>query len=149
MALRQIGDKPLSEPILTNSLTHLCGTRGRWVNQMAQHRSAYIVYYCHILKVLQDMTDLFPLGTFRYLFILSYYSLWSRTSCGASIVTVMVEITVIYQEVQRKNVQTLTTFLWFMGVNFNNLYLINNKKWKNYRKNIVFVQIMYNVCMLE
>ena len=33
MPWRRIGDKPLSEPMLTRfSLTHICGTRGRWVN---------------------------------------------------------------------------------------------------------------------
>ena len=31
MAWRSIGDKPLSEPG-PDSLTHICGTRGRWVN---------------------------------------------------------------------------------------------------------------------
>ena len=34
MAWRRIGDKPLSEPMLTGSLTHICGTRGRWVNPL-------------------------------------------------------------------------------------------------------------------
>ena len=28
MAWRRIGDKPLSEPMLSDSLTHICGTRG-------------------------------------------------------------------------------------------------------------------------
>ena len=35
MAWRRIGDKPLSEPMLPDSLTHVCGIRGRglrWVN---------------------------------------------------------------------------------------------------------------------
>ena len=32
MAWRWIGDKPPSEPMLTDSLTHTCGTMGRWVN---------------------------------------------------------------------------------------------------------------------
>ena len=34
MAWRRIGDKPLSEPMLTDSLTHICGTRERWVNAL-------------------------------------------------------------------------------------------------------------------
>ena len=32
MAWRRTGDKPLSEPMLISSLTHIWGTRGRWVN---------------------------------------------------------------------------------------------------------------------
>ena len=31
MASHWVGDKPLSETILTSSLTHICGTRVRWV----------------------------------------------------------------------------------------------------------------------
>ena len=32
MAWRRSGDKPLSEPMVTNSLTHLCVTQAQWVN---------------------------------------------------------------------------------------------------------------------
>ena len=32
MAWRQSGDKPLSEPIMVNLLTHICVTRPQWVN---------------------------------------------------------------------------------------------------------------------
>ena len=32
MAWRRTGDKPLSETMLPSSLTHICATRGRWVN---------------------------------------------------------------------------------------------------------------------
>ena len=32
MAWRQPGDKPLSEPVLVRSLTHICVTRPQWVN---------------------------------------------------------------------------------------------------------------------
>ena len=32
MAGHRIGNKPLSEPMLTDSLTHICDTRGRWFN---------------------------------------------------------------------------------------------------------------------
>ena len=39
MAWHLICDKPLSEPVLPDSLTHICGTRGRWVNKTMQiHR---------------------------------------------------------------------------------------------------------------
>ena len=33
MAWRRSGDKPLSEPMLVRSLTHICVTRPQWVNQ--------------------------------------------------------------------------------------------------------------------
>ena len=32
MAWRRLGDKPLSEPMMGNSLTHICVTRPQWVN---------------------------------------------------------------------------------------------------------------------
>ena len=34
MAWCRIGDKPLSEPMMTHSITHICCTRGRWVNSL-------------------------------------------------------------------------------------------------------------------
>ena len=33
MAWRRPGDKPLSEPMMVSSLTHICVTRPQWVNQ--------------------------------------------------------------------------------------------------------------------
>ena len=33
MAWRRLGDKPLSEPMMVNSLTHICVTRPQWVKQ--------------------------------------------------------------------------------------------------------------------
>ena len=35
MALRRPGDKPLSEPMMGSSLTHICVTRPQWVNTCA------------------------------------------------------------------------------------------------------------------
>ena len=40
MAWHQIGARPLSEPMLTDSLTHVCGTRGWWVNS-SWHSDTY------------------------------------------------------------------------------------------------------------
>ena len=40
MAWRRSGDKPLSEPMLTqftDAYMHICGTRGRWVNSVSQN----------------------------------------------------------------------------------------------------------------
>ena len=34
MALRRIGDKPLPDQWLPGSPTHMCGTRGRWINSV-------------------------------------------------------------------------------------------------------------------
>ena len=34
MAWRRTGDKPLSEPMLPSSQTHICGTRGRWITHL-------------------------------------------------------------------------------------------------------------------
>ena len=36
MAWRRPGDKPLSEPMMVNLLTHICITRPQWVNQQRQ-----------------------------------------------------------------------------------------------------------------
>ena len=33
MTWRRIGDKPLSEPMLTQFTEHICGNRGRWANR--------------------------------------------------------------------------------------------------------------------
>ena len=38
MAWRRIGDKPFSEPMLTDSLTCICGTRGRWVKSLTESK---------------------------------------------------------------------------------------------------------------
>ena len=37
MAWRRPGDKPLSEPMMVNSLTHICVTRPQWVNITFTH----------------------------------------------------------------------------------------------------------------
>ena len=38
MAWRRPGDKPLSEPMMVNLLTHICVTRPQWVNQGTPYR---------------------------------------------------------------------------------------------------------------
>ena len=48
MAWRWMGDKPLSEPMLTDSLSYICGTRGRWVNY------PIIIYILHRACALQN-----------------------------------------------------------------------------------------------
>ena len=36
MAWRRLGDKPLSEPMMVNLLTHICVTRPQWINARMQ-----------------------------------------------------------------------------------------------------------------
>ena len=43
-AWRGSGDKPLSEPIIVNLLTHICVTRRQWV-KMPWQRSWYIIFW--------------------------------------------------------------------------------------------------------
>ena len=38
MAWCRPGDKPLSEPMMVSSLTHICVTRPQWVNKLSSHR---------------------------------------------------------------------------------------------------------------
>ena len=38
IAWRRSGDKPLSEPMMVSSLTHICVTRPQWVNSLAPGR---------------------------------------------------------------------------------------------------------------
>ena len=48
MAWRRIGDRPLSEPMLTRSLTHICGTKGRWIKWGKQSKCVQIVVWIAI-----------------------------------------------------------------------------------------------------
>ena len=42
MAWRRPGDKPLSEPMLVRSLTHICVTRPQWVKLKMQHMAIWL-----------------------------------------------------------------------------------------------------------
>ena len=44
MAWRQPGDKPLSEPMMVNLLTHICVTRPQWVNMKGAKNVKFFVY---------------------------------------------------------------------------------------------------------
>ena len=46
MAWRRPGDKPLSEPMMVNLLTHICVTRPQWVNHWHTYR-----YVCIIILI--------------------------------------------------------------------------------------------------
>ena len=43
MPWRRTGNKPLPEPMMTSSVTHICGTRGRWVN-LVQTKGSHETY---------------------------------------------------------------------------------------------------------
>ena len=44
MAWRRPGDKPLSEPMMGNSLTHICVTRPQWVNKLSYRGICYAIF---------------------------------------------------------------------------------------------------------
>ena len=47
MDWRRPGDKPLSEPIMVSSLTHICVTRPQWVNRQRKfEKNMYHVQFC-------------------------------------------------------------------------------------------------------
>ena len=52
MAWRRLADKPLSEPIMVNLLTHICVARPQWVNT-DQGEPVIIYFYVLLLVVLQ------------------------------------------------------------------------------------------------
>ena len=54
MAWHRPGDKPLSEPMVTSSLTHMCVTRPQWVNKLL---STNIEFYVELsVSVLAQMS---------------------------------------------------------------------------------------------
>ena len=65
MAWRRPGDKPLSEPMMLSSLTHICVTRPQWVKTQKQSGlKPTISFFCTISMVTSDRkckyTFLFP-----------------------------------------------------------------------------------------
>ena len=50
MALRQLGDKPLSEPMMVGLLTHICVSRPQWVNALRSEQ-AWLLLQTTFLKV--------------------------------------------------------------------------------------------------
>ena len=44
MAWRRPGDKPLSEPMMVSSLTHICVTRPQWVNVVPSEQRHYHIW---------------------------------------------------------------------------------------------------------
>ena len=71
MALRQPGDKPLSEPMMVSLLTHLCVTRPQWVNQSLSVKEAPVIYWdffsgYHRLRTLQYNPAWFLLSSCKW-----------------------------------------------------------------------------------
>ena len=52
MAWRRPGDKPLSEPMMLSSLTHICVTRPQWVKSF-KHRLRMYTYSCWHVHFIQ------------------------------------------------------------------------------------------------
>ena len=52
MAWRRPGDKPLSEPMMVSSLTHICVSRPNWVNPLAPGRIS-----CRLQLVISNITS--------------------------------------------------------------------------------------------
>ena len=52
MAWRRPGDKPLSEPIMVNLLTHICVTRPQWVKCLTFTRFCNL-HYTHMSRILR------------------------------------------------------------------------------------------------
>ena len=51
MAWRRLGDKPLSEPMMVNLLTHICVTRPQWVNYKIFICYPYLVWVCTFFEL--------------------------------------------------------------------------------------------------
>ena len=58
MAWRRSGDKPLSEPMMVSSPTHICVTRSQWVNRP---QSVKIMWYAELI-----CTKCLPQGMFFF-----------------------------------------------------------------------------------
>ena len=51
MAWRRSGDKPLSEPMVVNLLTHLCVTQPQWVNKDPMMLSIFVSFVVTLTKL--------------------------------------------------------------------------------------------------
>ena len=71
MALRRPGDKPLSEPMVINLLTHICVTRPQWVNQICCNGSA--VWETKFLELWPDNAP----SLYIYMFYIKLHHPWS------------------------------------------------------------------------
>ena len=69
MAWRRPGDKPLSEPMMVSSLTHICITRPPWVNNISFSFSIGIV---NTLRPGQNGRH-FPDDIFKCIFLMEMY----------------------------------------------------------------------------
>ena len=73
MAWRQIGDKPLSEPTVADSLTQICGTRRRWVNPFQTQNISGKNIFAHFIKFQPwNGTDSWHSSSYKTLIRLSY-----------------------------------------------------------------------------
>ena len=50
MAWRPSGDKPLSEPMMVSSLTHICVTRPQWVNNIWNRKIEFWKFHWNVIQ---------------------------------------------------------------------------------------------------
>ena len=74
MAWRRPGDKPLSERMMVNLLTHICVTQPRWVKHVS-----YVII-CNIDNPLKTPTRKYTGEVILYTFLLSFYVYTYKTA---------------------------------------------------------------------
>ena len=88
MAWRRLGDKPLSEPMMVRSLTHICVTRPQWVNDKTFiHRNgtgSQNPFSCKTSTCLSQMVSglilgLLPANERRRYFVTTFLIGWAQT----------------------------------------------------------------------
>ena len=81
MAWRRPGDKPLSEPMMVNLLTHICVTRPQWVNMLWPRQDG--------IHIANDISNAFPLMKIdvvwlKYPLVYPERSNWHQDSVGSA-----------------------------------------------------------------
>ena len=69
MAWRRPGDKPLSEPMMVRSTTHICVTRPQWVKKQIDSTKLLLHISLNWIKWLGHPTDAFAASTSEFLFL--------------------------------------------------------------------------------
>ena len=80
MAWRRSGDKPLSEPMMVNLLTHICVTGPQWVN-----RYLWIVMCSKILLILLMLKPEYSCGAWSIPWLLMPWILSSKSSSAMAV----------------------------------------------------------------
>ena len=92
MAWRRPGDKPLSEPMMGNSLTHICVTRPQWVKATCDvskitHLERHITYLSLYLSVSQNVLNTITYDNFYVCLIVTMITIgWGRLSSSKPLI---------------------------------------------------------------